>query len=179
MVQCPNEIEFRHAGPSMLALLGAQHAVLTGLAADRDQSSDVASVLVAALCRHLSAEEQYLLPAVRALPDGTGAALAERELLANRELRAAAYAPDLPRRLADHVRRCDDVLFPALARSLDKVALIRLGNRVEIAMEAAPSRPHRNLPATPPLNKLTDPLVGAFDKIRDVVTARTTYPEDL
>jgi hypothetical protein len=154
----------------MLTVLAEQHALLTGLA-DRD-------VLVATLCRHLSAEEQYLYPAVRRALAG-GDALADRELAADRELRTATGAPELPRLIAGHIRRCERGLFPALRQSMDEVALIRLGNRVEIALEAAPSRPHPGLPDRPPLNKWVDPVVGAVDKVRDALTGRVTYPKDV
>jgi hypothetical protein len=57
--------------------------------------------------------------------------------------------------------------------------LIRVGNRVELAEEAAPTRPHPATPSSPPWNKIVDPAVAVVDKLRDVVTRRTTYPTDL
>ncbi|MEN3309269.1 MAG: hypothetical protein V7603_5471 [Micromonosporaceae bacterium] len=154
-------------------MLDEQHTLLADLAA-----GPLRDALVATLCRHLSAEEQYLYPAVRgALPGGD--ALADRELAADRQLRVAARSPELGELIAGHVRRCERELFPRLRRSLDEVALIRLGNRVEIALEAAPSRPHPGLPDRPPLNKWVDPLVGAVDKARDALARRVTYPEDV
>jgi hypothetical protein len=150
----------------MITVLTEQHELLRALA-DRD-------VLVATLCRHLSAEEQYLYPALRK----AGAdPLADRELAFARTLRVACSSGDLERLIAAHVRRCERELFPALGRSLDEVALIRLGNRVEVALEAAPSRPHTRLPDRPPLNKWVDPVVGAVDKVRDALAGRVTYPE--
>ncbi len=50
--------------------------------------------------------------------------------------------------------------------------LIRLGNRSEIAEEAAPTRPHPGTPATPPWNQIVEPAVGVVDKVRDAVTGR-------
>lgn len=64
-----------------------------------------------------------------------------------------------------------------LARVLDDEALVGLGNRVEIALEAAPSRPQ--IPVRAPWNKVADPLVGAVDKVRDALGRRVTYVEDL
>ncbi|HEV8566364.1 MAG TPA: hypothetical protein VGQ92_04590 [Actinoplanes sp.] len=58
-------------------------------------------------------------------------------------------------------------------------ALIRVGNRLETAAEAAPTRPHPGTPSTPPWNKIIDPVVAVADKVRDVATGRTTYPGDL
>ena len=57
--------------------------------------------------------------------------------------------------------------------------LIRVGNRIELAEEAAPTRPHPGTPSTPPWNKIVDPAVAVVDKVRDVVTRRTTYARDL
>jgi hemerythrin-like domain-containing protein len=190
-------------GRNMPAVLADQHAQLGRVldqlaAASRDDLTgwdeaalrSLTSVLVASLSRHLSAEEQYLYPAVRAVvPEGD--AVADRELAADRDMQhalrrlEAGPATDL-RGLAEvepalrsHVRRCDRQIFPALREGLDDVALIRLGNRVEIALEAAPSRPHPGLAATPPFNKLLAPVVGAVDYVRDLATRRVTYPEDL
>jgi hypothetical protein len=70
-------------------------------------------------------------------------------------------------------------LFPVLAEMVTAEDLIRLGNRVETAEEAAPTRPHPGTPSTPPWNKIVDPAVAVADKLRDVVTRRTTYLSDL
>ena len=71
----------------------------------------------------------------------------------------------------------------ALVTELRAVAteeeLIRLGNRLEIAEEAAPTRPHPGTPATPPWNRIVEPAVGVVDKVLDAVTRRPTYLADL
>jgi hypothetical protein len=56
---------------------------------------------------------------------------------------------------------------------------VRLGNRIETAEEAAPTRPHPGAPATAPWNKITDPAIGLLDRLRDAVTGRPTRPETL
>jgi len=130
----------------------------------------VADVLTATLSRHLSAEEQYLFPVVRAVVPG-GAALADAE---SAVLRAhASHA------VPDHIDRCERLLFPPLRAALDETARIRLGNRAVIAGEAAPTRPHPWTPRTPPWNKLVDPLVGVLDKVRDAVAGRPTRATEL
>ncbi len=153
----------------------------------------VAEVVIAALCRHLSGEEQYLYPAVRlAVPDGE--LLADRELAEDHELlvvlkRLAATRagdPEFERLAGDvaaAVRRHVDAdaaeLLPLLTRMATTEDLIRVGNRLETAAEAAPTRPHPGTPSTPPWNKIIDPVVAVADKVRDVATGRTTYPGDL
>ncbi|MBX6721770.1 MAG: hemerythrin domain-containing protein, partial [Dactylosporangium sp.] len=57
--------------------------------------------------------------------------------------------------------------------------LVRLGNRILVAEEAAPTRPPPRAPDRPPWNKLVDPVLGVADKLRDVLTRRVTYPADL
>ena len=160
----------RPGGSSMLEVLEAEHRELIRLA----ESGAAGSVFVANLVRHLSAEEQYLYPTVRAvLPDGDR--LAAAEVAADAELRRALRSGrDVVRALEGHVDRCARRLFPALRAELDDTALVRLGNRVVIAEEAAPTRPHPGTPLVPPWNRLVEPAVGVLDKVRDVLTARPT-----
>jgi Hemerythrin HHE cation binding domain len=150
-------------------------------------------VLVAAVSRHLSAEEQYLYPTVReALPGG--ADLAARELAADtailRALRRLHRTPVTDAAFADaldaftrqwrrHVRSADRELLPGVRDRCTGNELVRLGNRVVIAREAAPTRPYPATPTTPPANKVVDPALGVLDKVRDVLTRRVTWPEDL
>jgi hypothetical protein len=188
------------AGRSMLEILADEHhqlgmlcvdlADLTGPPARRAR---VAGVLIAATVRHLSAEEQYLYPAVRAALPG-GDRLADHEIIADRELlrtlrQLAGARPEeagydrlvhsVGAQLGRHANKASRRLFPGLRESCDEVALVRLGNRIEIAEEAAPTRPHPGTPSTPPWNKVVDPALGVADKIRDVLSWRTTYPQDL
>lgn len=185
-------------GPNVVDLIDRQHrellalcAELTGEGTDAARRHALAQVISAELSRHLSAEEQYLYPAVRALvPDGY--ALVGREIDEDRALlealrlleaaaddNRAARADDVCRRLTRHADAASGELLPLLLRMAPVEDLIRLGNRVELAGEAAPTRPHPGTPATPPWNKVVDPAVAVVDKMRDLVSRRTTYPQDL
>lgn len=188
-------------GPSMLDLLDEDHRQLTALCdrlsnpgeEEKAKPRDIEDVLVATLARHLSAEEQYLYPTVKAvLPDG--APIAEQEVAADAEMLLAlqrlhltpaaddAYQGALEAVTAhvrEHNHRTGEEMFPRLREHCSDTDLVRLGNRVQIARGAAPTRPHPNTPAQPPLNKLVDPAVAVIDKVRDVLTRRTTWPEDL
>lgn len=188
------------AGRSVVDLLDAEHrrlavlcAELTAPATAPGRRGRVREVLSAEVSRHLSAEEQYLLPAIRAGVPG-GPALADRELTLDRALLRAvrrlsavdpagagflARATALARLLDRHRRAARARLLPELARVAGDAELIRLGNRVEIAAEAAPTRPHPGTPATPPWNKVIDPALGIVDKTRDLLARRRTYPADL
>ncbi|WFE56207.1 hemerythrin domain-containing protein [Micromonospora carbonacea] len=184
---------YRPGGPSLVDLVDREHRELLDLA-DRVTGPDAAAqppgkvveVLTAVVSRHLSAEEQYLFPAVRAAVPGAGAAV-DREVGAAVELSAALKALTGPADpaladVADRLRR-HVAATAALLASLREVAtpaeLIRLGNRWEIAEEAAPTRPHPGMPASPPWNRIVEPAVGVVDKVRDAVTGRPTHASDL
>jgi hypothetical protein len=173
--------------------LGALCARLTDADAPEQRRREIAQVVTASLSRHLSAEEQYLYPAVRAaVPDGDR--LADREvaedhaiLLTLRELSATPPADPEFGRLADavatqlrrHAEAAAAELLPLLGEMASTEELVRLGNRVETAQEAAPTRPHPSTPTTPPWNKVVDPALGVVDKLRDAVSGRVTYARDL
>ena len=185
-------------GPNVADVIAREHRELLSLCeelladgTDAARRRTLAQVVVAGLSRHLSAEEQYVYPAVRATVPG-GEDLVAREIAEDRALlealRLLEAAPDVerPERAADveqRLRRHADAaageLMPLLVRMASVEELIRLGNRVETAKEAAPTRPHPGTPATPPWNKVVDPAVAIVDKVRDVVGRRTTYPKDL
>ncbi|WP_328476868.1 hemerythrin domain-containing protein [Actinoplanes sp. NBC_00393] len=176
------------SGRSIVDVLGEQHRDLLALTDRLTGGPDdprVASVLVATLSRHLSAEEQYLYPAIRAVVPG-GDAIAERELAEDRELlllmadlERTGEAGPVAQAVRRHVEADAEELFPLLMQMVPAEDMIRLGNRVETAEEAAPTRPHPRTPSTPPWNKVVDPALGVIDKFRDMITARTTYVRDL
>jgi hemerythrin-like domain-containing protein len=182
-------------GRNVIDVIGEQHRELIELGDRlvREPGKKLRDVVVATLSRHLSAEEQYLYPAVRRVVPG-GDELAARELaqdhgllVALQQLQRADLSDEAFARLAAEVaaavRRhvADDAeeLLPVLAQMVPIEDLIRVGNRIEVAEEAAPTRPHPGTPSSPPWNKVVDPAVAVVDKVRDVVTNRTTYPRDL
>lgn len=183
-------------GRSAVDVLAEQHRELLGLcgrltAAPVDRR--LVEVLVATLSRHLSAEEQYLYPAVRrTVPEGDR--IADRELAEDRELLVTLrdldrarpdddtfdrYARAVTDRVRRHVAADAEELLPLLAQMVGVEDLVRIGNRIETAMEAAPTRPHPGTPSTPPWNKVVDPVVAVVDKARDAWSGRTTYRADL
>lgn len=184
---------YRPGGRSLADLVDREHRALLGLAAqvtdaglDPARRREVLDVLTAAVSRHLSAEEQYLFPAARAAVPESGD-LVDREIEADAALLTALKGlsgPDDPavadvaERVRRHVGRVAALVTP-LREVASDAELIRLGNRWEIAEEAAPTRPHPGTPATPPWNKIVEPAVGVLDKVRDVVTGRRTRLADL
>ncbi|MCF0092131.1 hemerythrin domain-containing protein [Micromonospora sp. MH99] len=182
-----SEEGYRPGGRSIADIVDREHRQLLALV-DQLTGPDATpqeglAVLTAALSRHVSAEEQYLLPAVRAaLP--ARADRVDAEIDADAALLAAlkGLSDETLTEVAERVRRHVDGVG-ALVVELRAVAtseeLIRLGNRLEIAEEAAPTRPHPGTPATPPWNRIVEPAVGVVDKVRDAVTRRPTYLADL
>ncbi|MEV4463622.1 hemerythrin domain-containing protein [Micromonospora echinofusca] len=181
--------DFRPGGRSIADILDAEHRqlreLLRRLTAEGPEPAPGRGleVLTAALSRHLSAEEQYLLPAVRAaLPDAAGridrAIADDRALLTALRGLADDGLADVAARVHRHVEEAG-ALVAALREVASAEELIRLGNRLEIAEEAAPTRPHPGTPATPPWNRVVEPAVGVVDKVRDAVTGRPTYLADL
>jgi hypothetical protein len=166
-------------------VLAGEHRQLAALCAALDEPGlpprrrrDLADVLTATAARHLSAEAQYLYPAVRSAVPG-GAALADREIAATRDLLAALRAGrGGARRLRRHAYATAELL-DRLAAVASPEELVRLGNRIETAEEAAPTRPHPRAPASAPWNKITDPAIGLVDRLRDAVTGRPTRRESL
>lgn len=191
------EYQYRPAGRSIISVLTDEHLQLEALSAELLNSTPprqgLANVVTAAVTRHLSAEEQYLFPAVEALlPDGQEIvaeeidhdtsilrklAMLETVQPPSRSFRDLAEAID--DELMRHGNTCATRIFPRLSELASEADLIRLGNRVEIAAEAAPTRPHPEVPNRPPWNKLAAPAVGMVDRLRDTVQRRKTSIEDL
>jgi Hemerythrin HHE cation binding domain len=192
-----DDYRYRPTGRSIIAVLAEEHEQIAALCAELSGNThprrDLADVVTATVTRHVCAEEQYLYPVVRAiLPKGEQ--IAEREikhdtdilkklaLLETIDENGPAFRElvhTIDKDLRSHQRTCTREIFPGLEKAVEKADLIRLGNRVELAEEAAPTRPHPGAAVRPPLNKVTDPMLGLVDKVRDVATGRATYPEDL
>jgi hypothetical protein len=186
----PGTDNYRPLGESMLDVLATEHRFLDAMCDDvRDEPGrEPAGILVAVLCRHLSAERQYFYPTIT--KTAPGEAVAERlhadgELLAMAAvlLRSAPSAPEwhealaaLRAGIADHRAVCEERLYAILRDAVSHSDLVRLGNRVDMALESAPTRPHPGAPVRTPWNKVTDPVLGAVDKVHDLFTGRSTYP---
>ena len=171
----PGAQNYLPRGENMLDLLGTEHRFLNAMCADVRDDPGQTPVLVAVLCRHLSAERQYFYPAAGAAPDDLlsyGYALSRAKagsLTWHQALAAVTTAVE------QHSRACEGLYEPMRA-AFSQTDLVRLGNRVTMALDSAPTRPHPGAPMNTPWNKVTDPLLGAVDKMRDVFTGRRSYP---
>ncbi|MFC9621096.1 hemerythrin domain-containing protein [Streptomyces sp. NPDC056930] len=182
-------------GGNVIVELTADHRELEALftqieaqPVDHPQRRELADRLTAELVRHSVAEELHLYPAVRNHVSD-GAALADKELADHAKVEQMLkdledlHAVDpqfndivakLKFAVASHVREEEHELFPRLAASLPPAKLDELGRLVRRAKEMAPTRPHPSLPNTPPANKLLVPGVGLVDRVRDLLSGRTT-----
>ncbi|MGW3891786.1 hemerythrin domain-containing protein [Micromonospora chokoriensis] len=178
---------YRPAGRSIADIVDREHQQLLSLVEQltgpEATPHEALAVLTAALSRHLSAEEQYLLPAVRAALPAAGERV-DAEIAADAGLLNVLKGltdealTDVAGRVRQHVEGVSGLVTELRAVATEE-ELIRLGNRLEIAEEAAPTRPHPSTPATPPWNRIVEPAVGVVDKVLDAVTRRPTYLADL
>jgi hypothetical protein len=74
--------------------------------------------------------------------------------------------------LGEHVANEESRLFPQLAAAVDQERLLELGDKVESAKRAAPTRPHPAARDRPPLNKILGPGTALVDRVRDALTGR-------
>ncbi|MFI7024469.1 hemerythrin domain-containing protein [Micromonospora sp. NPDC049900] len=173
---------YQPAGQSIAATIAEEHQQLLSLTRRLvEPGPDPAhgrEILVAALSRHLAAEEQCLLPAIRQALEDADQPVAD-VLAGDAALLMALHGLDDDRlpmvaNLLDAHVVAVDALVERLCAAATEEELIRLGNRLEIAEEAAPTRPHPGIPHTPPWNRIVEPAVALVDKFRDAVTGRHT-----
>jgi hypothetical protein len=160
---------------------------------DPERARDLLDVAIAELARHITAEEQYLYPAVRRyLRDGDR--LAARERAAARRIGRLAgelmgtladedsFAPlvaRLAREVRAHASRQQRELFGRLRADVDRRALVRLGTDLLSAKKLAPTRPHPAGPHHPWLSKVTSPVLALVDHAVDSLTDRPTTVAEL
>jgi hemerythrin-like domain-containing protein len=154
--------------------------------ADAAQRRDMADTVIAELMRHAVAEEMYVYPAMRDhLPDGEGKVqhdieehqrleevMKELEGLDAADARFLEALGRLESVLRDHVSDEESEQFPLLRARLSTEQLVEMGQKVETAKKAAPTRPHPAAPHSELFHKLVGPGVGMVDRLRDKLTGR-------
>jgi hypothetical protein len=68
-----------------------------------------------------------------------------------------------------HVEEEESDLFPEVRRALGRKRLAEIGEAMEKAKKAAPTRPHPRQPDEPPGNVIAGAVAGVVDKARDVL----------
>jgi hypothetical protein len=177
----------------MLDVLSADHSAMGDLVAQLErvagsrgeESRRLVRRLIGEMVSHVTAEEEYLYPAIRrAVPDGDG--LAGHEILEHQRameimkrlerLRASQIdfwptVHELVAQIRQHERQQALETFPAVRQHVSEHDLRELGPKVEHAKRTAPIRPHPGEPYRPPLNRLTAPLLRWIDRIRGATEA--------
>ncbi|MBA0127756.1 hemerythrin domain-containing protein [Haloechinothrix sp. YIM 98757] len=141
--------------------------------------------IIATLVRHITVTEQYLYPEVRhRVPDGS--VLVDQ--LLDEHARAEEAMKELERTspsdarfeqllgsLADRTRQGFDSererMLPQLEAACGTDHLNRLGAKMALAKDSAPTHPHPGAPDKPPSNLIIDPGIGIVDRIRDALAS--------
>jgi hypothetical protein len=80
----------------------------------------------------------------------------------------------LMEQIRHHVGEEEHDLFPAVADGLSDERLAELGEELESAKSAVPTRPHPHAPDTPPGNAASSLGAGVVDRARDFVEKLTS-----
>jgi hemerythrin superfamily protein len=178
--------------PDAIALLVRDHRAVEELFQTFDLYDDTVAVGVKrdvfrqirrALSVHAAAEEQVVYPVVREQVPG-GAELADEALADHQRVKEtlaildamepsdAAFVVGVKALAADvrrHVAEEEGSLLPMLEKVLGTQRLSELGEAVARVEVVAPTRPHPEAPATPPLNVVAGLASGVVDRVRDLI----------
>ncbi len=150
---------------------------------DASELGRVRDLVVEQLSKHATVEEQVFYPAIRArlgkdeefdvleaLEEHhlVKLALSELQKLAPTNDRFRAKMTVLIENVRHHVEEEENDLFKQVRDIFSVEELNQLGERVDQAKEAAPTRPHPFVPDTPPFNILVGVPVALFDRILTV-----------
>ena len=170
-----------------LTLLKQDHNNVDALFIQFEEAGDRAFVekrrtvdkIIEQLSIHATIEEQILYPAIRerlenaqdtvleALEEhhAVKATLAELEKLAPSHERFDAKVKVVIENVRHHVKEEEDELFPLVREAFTNQELEDLGETLEQAKTAAPTRPHPLIPDQPPLNVLLGVPVAVLDRV--------------
>jgi hemerythrin superfamily protein len=189
-----SELNNRAAGLDVVDILTADHREMIVLLGEIKQTGqagerrDLADTLIAEVMRHAVAEEMYVYPAVEAsVPNGSDKVEHDKEehqeiveLMKQIEgLDAADLAfmervQQLETLLRHHAQDEESQQFPQLRAHIPAEQLIEMGEKVQNAKQAAPTRPHPSAPHSELFHKTIGAGVGMIDRLRDRLTGRHT-----
>ena len=143
----------------------------------------VVDKVIKELSAHAVVEEQVFYPAIReAVPDTEDDVLesleehhivkwtlSELDGMDPEEERFVPKVTVLMESVRHHVEEEENELFPAVREALTRKQLAELGEAMDNAKKAAPTRPHPRAPDTPPGNLVAGAGAAVLDKARDAV----------
>ena len=150
---------------------------------ERSRKLRLVKQVVRDLSVHAAIEEQYLYPTIRAIVDG-GRETVSESLEEHQQVKGRLAALDragpadasldaqmkaLIGHVRHHVEEEEGEVFPRLRDRLGRAWLIQLAFLMQGTRLIAPTRPHPEIPNTPPGNFLVAPMVGVIDRTRDTV----------
>ena len=152
---------------------------------DRTRKTVVQDI-IKELSVHAAIEEQVFYPAVRQSVEGTEDVVLEsleehhivKWTLSELDGMAADHERFVPKvtvlieSVKHHIEEEESEMFPKVRSALGRKKLAEIGDVMEKARKAAPSRPHPKAPDTPPGNLVAGVAAGAVDKARDKVGSR-------
>lgn len=155
---------------------------------DPAQRRDLADTVIAEVVRHAVAEEMHVYPVIEEhVPNG--AEEVEQDKREHAELQRVmqkmenldASTPAFMERVRElegllrhHAHDEESRQFPQLRTHVPHDKLVKLGETVLKAKEAAPTRPHPNAPQAELFHKTIGLGVGMIDRLRDKLTGRHT-----
>ena len=171
-------------------ILKADHqeveSMLAQLVAGNADAAEVGEKLVMEESRHEAAEEMYFWPAVKEKVPG-GEKLAEVALEQENEgkqvldqlRKAESRSPEFNQLVAKfasagraHIAYEETEVWPKLQAALSADERNELGDQIEKAKKAGPTRPHPNAPDNPEALKTVGTATAMADKVADKITGR-------
>lgn len=184
---------FKGVSMDAIALLKADHKTVEQLFRKYEKAGPNAYKLkrklvdqmVHELSVHASIEEQVFYPAVRAREEELGGTvlnsleehhvvklvLAELDGMPPEAERFDAKVHVLMENVRTHVLEEESELFPAVKKAFRPQELRTMGDVLEMAKKAAPTRPHPLAPDTPPGNLVAGAVSAVMDIGRDALRA--------
>ena len=145
------------------------------------QRRDIVDQIIEKLSVHAAIEEQHFYPAVRKeaeeIQDVVLEGLEEHHIvkwtldelskMSPEEERFTPKVKVLIESVRHHVEEEEGEMFPKVREAMGRKALVELGDTLERAKAAAPTKPHPMAPDTPPGNLVAGPSAAVADKVTD------------
>ena len=173
-----------------LKLLKQDHEEVEQLFEEFDHAGDrahktkekIVRSLIEDLAKHAAIEEQIFYPAVRELTGDDGAVLealeehhvvkwtlSELDGMDPEDERFDAKVMVLKENVLHHAKEEEREMFPKVREALTPAELRMLGEELEKAKRAAPTRPHPRSPDEPPGNLVAGTAAAILDRGRDLI----------
>jgi hemerythrin superfamily protein len=174
-----------------ITLLKEDHSTVKDLFRRFESSGDnahkakreIVDKIIEELSVHSAIEEQVFYPAVRSAVEGAADevlesleehhivkwTLSELEGMNPEDERFDAKVSVLIESVRHHIEEEEGEMFPKVRKAMGRKELQELGEQMQDAKQAAPTRPHPRAPDQPPGNLIAGPLAALLDAGRDAL----------